>query len=133
MQNETCTTCGMWRGLHKFDTMRCPANDREDGHFLETTYAIPTEAARIAALEAELKQRDQERAAEMELQLHALTAALDAEKRAKEKYIELTESIDAILETEMGEWYAVTYAHLPSAMAGLGLIRTAVDALEARK
>jgi hypothetical protein len=84
MQNETCTTCGMWRGLHKFDTMRCPANDREDGHFLETTYAIPTEAARIAALEAELKQRDQERAAEMELQLHALTAALDAEKRLRE-------------------------------------------------
>ena len=54
---ETCTTCGHWRGLHRWDTMQCPANEHEDGQFRQTTYT--EENDELAALRAE---RDELRA-----------------------------------------------------------------------
>ena len=49
--NDTCTVCGYWRGLHEYDTMRCPVDQRESGLFRDTVYQEETND--LAALRAE--------------------------------------------------------------------------------
>jgi len=49
--NDTCTVCGYWRGLHEYDTMRCPVDQRESGLFRDTVYQEETNE--LAALRAE--------------------------------------------------------------------------------
>lgn len=61
--DDTCTICGLWRGLHEWDTMRCPANGHEDGQFQQTVYT--PENSELTALRAERDELAKQLAAEM--------------------------------------------------------------------
>jgi hypothetical protein len=47
-----------------------------------------------------------------------------------EKLEGLVESLDALIEEEMGDFYAVAYAYLPIAFSNLGHMRDAIDTLK---
>lgn len=49
---DTCTNCGKWKGLHKWDTMQCPFSEKEDNLFLANQF-YAEENAELAALRAE--------------------------------------------------------------------------------
>jgi len=55
-------------------------------------------------------------------------AALEAENA---KLRQTLESIEAIIQDDMGEWYAVEYAHIPTAFSNRAHIRDAINDLYA--
>jgi len=79
---ETCINCGKWRGLHKWDTMQCPFDEKESGLFLVNQF-YAEENAELAALRAE---RDELREALEQtletLRLYSYHEYLDAPARA---------------------------------------------------
>ena len=111
MAKGTCTNCGYDEGLHQWETMRCPKGGEapvgKKQEWKQSRYEEST-------LEAD------EKIAQLKAQVKALQNIIDGQN-------ELIESLSAMIEEEMGEWYGISYGHCPVRLSNLAHMRDAIE------